>query len=252
MLRRRVGSARPCLRASRTRRRMRRMPRHRLGTGSAQLGRERATAAHRTDSRGARVRTIAVEANARAHHGDVLLVQAGVRTHLARHQARDARLDAVVILRTVAAKVGPQFDAGHRCTPEKVFLRPINKCAIGHGNDGMRACVGSPRVQRRYDEQKPYLLAAHRAHHRLMHRSKALNAGLVRRHLRECDAYPAPRDCETRHRGTGDPGRAAASRLVLPPRLRERRTPEASSACPRNGRATTTGRSPRRPRARAE
>ena len=90
-----------------------------LGTEATEFGREWAATAHHPDGRRARVRAIAVEPDAREHHGDVFFAETGVGARLAGHAAYDTRFDAVVILRTVTAKVRPQFDAGHRSTPQK-------------------------------------------------------------------------------------------------------------------------------------
>jgi hypothetical protein len=74
----------------------------------------RGTAArHRPDRCRARLRTLACETDARHHHLDVGLVEAGVGAHFARYETRDARLDAVMRRRRLRTEIRAELYGRH-------------------------------------------------------------------------------------------------------------------------------------------
>lgn len=89
----------------------------RIGTGSAHFCRQRSTSCH--DANGCRTSlgTVAVETYAHGKFGDVLLIQAGVRAHLARDDTFDARFEARMIRCACSTQILPQFNCEHGRLP---------------------------------------------------------------------------------------------------------------------------------------
>lgn len=66
---------------------------------------------HRANGRLTRRSAVAVEADAFDHHLDIVLVQTGVRAHLAGEPALHARLDTGVKFLVAGLKVTAEFDS---------------------------------------------------------------------------------------------------------------------------------------------